>query len=78
MHLDHAIQLSEKSNLHGKTNCRGSGIFTLCCKIIHGDIRPNNIMVTRDGKQTIKIADFGLARSIEGASCSLSTSRTGA
>ena len=75
MHLDHAIQISEKSKF-GMAKQIAEGLEYLHCvaKLVHGDICPNNIMVTRDGKQTIKIVDFGLARSIEGASCSLSTS----
>ena len=78
MHLDHAIQISEKSKF-GMAKQIAEGLEYLHCvaKLVHGDICPNNIMVTRDGKQTIKIVDFGLARSIEGASCSLSTSRNG-
>ena len=79
MRLDHAIQLSEKSKF-GMAKQIAEGLEYLHCvaKLVHGDICPNNIMVTRDGKQTIKkIVDFGLARSIEGASCSLSTSRNG-
>ena len=79
MHLDHAIEISEKSKF-GMAKQIAEGLEYLHCvaKLVHGDICPNNIMVTRDGKQTIKIVDFGLARSIEGASCSHhSTSRNG-
>jgi serine/threonine protein kinase len=45
--------------------------------IVHGDLNPYNIMVKNDERRTIKIVDFGLARSTEGADGSITSSRNG-
>src|SRR5690606_18128283 len=35
-------------------------------RVIHRDIKPSNVLVgTRAGKQTVKLADFGVARLLE-------------
>ncbi len=45
--------------------------------IVHGDLHPNNIMVQNNPNQTVKIVDFGLARSAEGTEGGSTISRDG-
>ena len=78
MHLKHEKSLSEKVKLRMALQI-SKGLEYLHCmsRIVHGDFCPNNIMVKNDGKQTIKIVDFGLARSTEGTTGGTTTSRNG-
>ncbi len=46
-------------------------------RIVHGDLHPNNIMVQNNRDRTVKIVDFGLARSIDGTEGGSTLSRNG-
>ncbi|MFQ3580545.1 protein kinase [Chloracidobacterium validum] len=47
--------------------------------VIHRDLKPDNIMLKRrdDGSTTVKVLDFGLAKTVEEAETSSSITRTG-
>ncbi|MGQ9896286.1 MAG: serine/threonine-protein kinase [Acidobacteriota bacterium] len=53
--------------------------FAHCRNIIHRDLKPDNIMLKRrdDGTATVKVLDFGLAKTVEEAESSSSITRTG-
>jgi serine/threonine protein kinase len=67
-------QMSEKEKLQMALQIARGLEYLHHRKIVHRDLSPSNIMVTTEGIRTIKIVDFGLARSTEGADGSITTS----